>query len=983
MTVFLLLVCGTLIVVLFAKLANVRQAGVRQGAALRALQARVEELELAGGHPAPQPTPARPAAARRGRAASETLHPRLPTSGPERDEWAPKRQGPTVGQRIAAQLRIGWDQWVAQNLLAAAGGTFVLVGASFFVAIAISNGWLTPWRQVAAALIGGGLLLVAGWRAWPVDRSRRAAYILAQSLVGTGAGVMLLAVVAGARIYDQPLYAPWVGLLGAGAISAILVATSVRWHAQVTAALGITAAVAAPFLVDAPASMSTVAFTLVALAAAAVVIALRGWPWLLQAAIAGSLLQPARWAIDDQIGHHSTALLLAILVAWWALLALPALFFEVRADTPRLRMPTSGALFAIASLAALFGRVAFGSFHASGFETLLCVLAGLHLVCGAVMLRARPSSQPGAVFVWAVGAALAAGAAAVLLGGAAQPAFWGVEALAMLWLYVRFSDKQAGVSAALLGVLTLGWTLHLSPPTALGHPLAPLATGVLAVGAVVVMLGGAAFLARRLGDAATALAAAAWVALLYLVAVLVVGLIAPAGHGVDQTAQLFVSGAWAALATAAAVAGAALPRRFRSRLRLVAEATLWTVAVKALALDSLVLGVHAPRLLWLLAAVTVLAALLVAIERRLPASRLPLPLPLATPVGLLVLLSALTQPGPDAYRAGTSHLLETLAVLSLAILASSLAVWRYPVRARAGALVVAVLLVTQAVALATVTLITPQLGMTSELAQRAVSVGPLLLALALLGAGMLVRRVPPDLRPRLLECAAGLLALAAVLAVADTAVFGATGRAVVVAGFWLVAAIALSLAVRARPSERLLVAALAGAVAVCAFVLVTTGPPRSLAYGAAHGWWALAAATMTTLAAAVAAAVVPSRWRTGAVAVALSIALYGVSVLVVTALTPHAGHVAQAAQLALSIVWTVWGVGLLGAGVARRSPLGLFLRRGGIALAGIAAAKVVLVDTAQFDTAHRAGVFLALGLILLAGAYAYARLTKRLDANPV
>jgi uncharacterized membrane protein len=420
MTVFLLLVCGTLIVVLFAKLANVRQAGVQNNNALRALQARLEAVELAAGHPAPQPTPARPAAAPR---QPGTVRPPAPppSAAPERDEWAPKRQGPTVGQRIAAQLRTGWDQWVAQNLLAAAGGTFVLVGASFFVAIAISNGWLTPWRQVAAALIGGGLLLVAGWRAWPVDRSRRAAYILAQSLVGTGAGVMLLAVVAGARIYDQPLYAPWVGLLGAGAISAILVATSVRWHAQVTAALGITTAVAAPFLVDAPASMSTVAFTLVALAGAAVVIALRGWPWLLQAAIAGSLLQPARWAIDDQIGQHSTALLLAILIAWWALLALPALFFEVRADTPRLRMPTSGALFVLASLAAVFGRVAFGSFHAPGFETLLCVLAGLHLVCGAVMLRARPSSQPGAVFVWAVGAALAAGAAAVLLGGRRSP----------------------------------------------------------------------------------------------------------------------------------------------------------------------------------------------------------------------------------------------------------------------------------------------------------------------------------------------------------------------------------------------------------------------------------------------------------------------------------------------------------------------------------------------------------------------------------
>jgi uncharacterized membrane protein len=102
----------------------------------------------------------------------------------------------------------------------------------------------------------------------------------------------------------------------------------------------------------------------------------------------------------------------------------------------------------------------------------------------------------------------------------------------------------------------------------------------------------------------------------------------------------------------------------------------------------------------------------------------------------------------------------------------------------------------------------------------------------------------------------------------------------------------------------------------------------------------------------------------------------------VTALTPD-DHVTQVAQLALSVVWTVWGVSLLAAGVVRSSALGTVLRRGGIALTGIAAAKVLLVDTARFDTAHRAGVFLALGLILLAGAWAYSRLTKRFEPETV
>ena len=413
--------------------------------------------------------------------------------------------GPGLGERIAAQLRIGWDQWIAQNLLAVAGGIFVLLGASFFVAVAISNGWLTPWRQVAAALIGGALLLAAGVRAWPGDASKRAAHILSQSLVGTGAGVMLLAVVAGARIYEEPLYPTWVGLIGAGVISALVVAIAVRWNAQVTAGLGIITAIAAPLLVDAPPTNGTIAFLLLALAGSGFVIALRGWPWLLQVAIIASLPQPAIWAFDDQLSgdQQPTAVALGILVAWWALLALPALFFETRADTTRLRMPTSSALFQVAGLAVLFGRLEFGSVHDAGFQALLCVLAALHLLAGAVMLQVRPSSRHGAIFVWAIGAALAAGAAAVILGGAAQPAFWGVEALAMLWLYVRFADQPGGRHRGAARRPDAGWS-HL-PRTAERTrarrcPSSRRASSLSSP--LVVMLGGAAFLLRRMRDVA-------------------------------------------------------------------------------------------------------------------------------------------------------------------------------------------------------------------------------------------------------------------------------------------------------------------------------------------------------------------------------------------------------------------------------------------------------------------------------------------------
>jgi uncharacterized membrane protein len=1009
MTVFLVLVLGTLTTIVLAQLSGMRKVDRLHESQLRALQARVEELESGtrdafvqtpvvaapaapvAPAPAATPAPAAPPAAVPARTAipfqplkardPQTPVPAPPPVAPRRPEpAAPKAPaGPGVGERIAAQLRSGWDQWIAQNLLAVAGGIFVLLGASFFVAVAISNGWLTPWRQVAAALIGGALLLAAGWRAWPADASRRAAHILSQSLVGSGAGVMLLAVVAGARIYEHPLYSTEVGLIGAGLISALVVAIAVRWDAQITAALGITTAIAAPLLVDAPPTTGTIAFLLLALAGSAFAIAFRGWPWLLQVAILASLPQPAMWAIDDHLvgDQQPAAVAIAILVAWWALLALPALLFELRANSTRLRMPTSSALFQIAGLSVVFGRLEFGSVHDSGFQALLCILAACHLVAGAVMLRVRPASRPGAVFVWAIGAALAAGAGAVILGGAAQPAFWGVEALAMLWLYVLFADKQAGVTAALLGALTLGWSISLAPPIALAHSLSDLANGTLALVAVVVMLGGAAFLLRRARELAIGFAVACWVALFYLTGVFIVGLAGSATGPVDQSAQLLVTGAWAALAVAGCLAGIGLPLRFRAGVRTVGELSLWLVAIKAFAVDSLGLGMHEPRLLWLLAGLAVAAAVLALAEERLRVDGFPLPL--ALPFGAVLVISGLSQPGIDAYRAGTPHLLETLGVLALALAACAVALWRYSLPRRADALVVAVLLLVEALALATVTLLTPQLGTTSENALRAVSVGPLVIGLALLGAALFGRRLPGLIRRRALDSSGGVLALSAVLGVGTTAAFGASGGAIVVAAFWLVASGAFALSVRRHPADPLLLGAAVVSVAMCAFALVTTAPPHAFAYGAAHGWFALAAAAIAAAAVVVAAVCAPVAYRSAVVLGALTVSLYGASVLVVTALTPNSGEVSHVAQLALSVLWAACGVALLGVGAVRTTALEPVLRRSGAVVTAIASVLTV-GDTAAFGVTRGS---LAVAAVWLAATAGLALASRRRPAEPL
>ncbi len=98
------------------------------------------------------------------------------------------------------------------------------------------------------------------------------------------------------------------------------------------------------------------------------------------------------------------------------------------------------------------------------------------------------------------------------------------------------------------------------------------------------------------------------------------------------------------------------------------------------------------------------------------------------------------------------------------------------------------------------------------------------------------------------------------------------------------------------------------------------------------------------------------------------------SVAVVTLLTPHTGTVDRSAQLGLSIAWAATAIALIAVGLVARGELASTARRSGIPLLGVAIAKVLLYDTARLSIGQRAGLFLAIGGLLLVGAYLYARL---------
>lgn len=82
------------------------------------------------------------------------------------------------------------------------------------------------------------------------------------------------------------------------------------------------------------------------------------------------------------------------------------------------------------------------------------------------------------------------------------------------------------------------------------------------------------------------------------------------------------------------------------------------------------------------------------------------------------------------------------------------------------------------------------------------------------------------------------------------------------------------------------------------------------------------------------------------------------------------GEARQIGQAWLSAFWTATGLGAVVWGMLRKSPKA---RLGGLALLMVAIAKVWTYDLSELEETARALSFVALGLLLLAGAFAYQR----------
>jgi uncharacterized membrane protein len=236
------------------------------------------------------------------------------------------------------------------------------------------------------------------------------------------------------------------------------------------------------------------------------------------------------------------------------------------------------------------------------------------------------------------------------------------------------------------------------------------------------------------------------------------------------------------------------------------------------------------------------------------------------------------------------------------------------------------------------------------------------LAGAHLALGTLVFRSRASREIALLLSAVGV----ALVGVACTVAL--SGPALVAA--WSAEALVLAWAGRRSSTPgRLLAAAFVFAGLAGAHTLVFEGPPTALAWGfdsipVAVGAVALVLLALAGIGAAYEEVEEEAAWA------AVGIVVYLASGLVVDLAGAHAHQSTQTSQLALSGFWGALGFAAIVAGLLRRQRA---LRLGGLGVLTLAVGKVFLVDLANLESIWRVGSFLAVGLLLLAGAFAYQR----------
>jgi uncharacterized membrane protein len=934
---------------------------------------------------------------------------------------APVPAKPARTRRTAAQLAADWDL-LGPRGFAIIGGAVTAFGVILLFVLAANRGWITPAMRVA---FGAGVSAAAvGVAFWVRSRYGQLQVSLGAAGAGIAGGYATLA--AAAARYD--LVPDWLALPLAGGLAAVAVVIAIAWSSETVAAIGLLGAALAPALqaIDTGLSWPSVAFAVIILAATVTLAVPRRWHTLLIGigVVVGAQVAVLALDADASAGAGTTAA-----VASFVLVVLAAgVWLQLASDMTDLDPLASSFVLAAVGLALLLVRPLWDVDRNQGLA-----LAGAAVVWAGAWIAVR-RVQPALALVLGVSSlSLAAVATADLLSGTSLAITWAAEALLLSFIGLRARDARLQATALVYCGITAAHVLLVDAPPKLVFEAPVPGIAAASVAALALALLGTGFLAPVEATARTESGLLAWLAPVRtwlaehrvgLQEGLVLGAAASGTYAaaILLTAYSFRPGHLAAtiVATTVGALAVAISAR-RGSVELVAASLAWVGGVFAIATgfdvpEFAVDAVHRSYGGWALIAASagVLAACFAfqLLFRAVSNAGVP------AGGGVLALAGsaagiALISPAGDVLQ--STWIGWRLLAPSLVLLGLAASVFRIP-RHRD--------LATILWALGAVALLGSEWLVVRDATWRAVAFSVTAAVLGILSRPLRERRlwfagwivgwgtalvttvilaaiwIIDDAEP-MRYAIAGLAATAALVVVGALA-WGDAMRRDLVTVAWATAILSLIL------GEAFLV----GGGPAAAFVVALTGAFVALLATPLREerlWWAGAAVVSVTSLAVLCVVTPPSHFVTASATpaeglwVALGCVIAGValrfaapayrrwieSIVGIAALYVLSLGILDLAErtfggsietdferghVAVSVLWTLIGLGLLVAGLIRDSRL---LRYGGLALFGLSLAKIFLYDLSALNSVARALSFIVVGALVLVGGFFLQRLSAQ------
>jgi uncharacterized membrane protein len=133
------------------------------------------------------------------------------------------------------------EELLGGRVLGWVGGSAIVLGAVFFLVMAVSRGWIDEPTRVLLAFVGSTVLVGGGLYLYERQGQTQAAL----AAVASGIAALYASDTTATQLYD--LIEPALGLGVAVVIGAAATAIAVRWNSRVVAGIGIVGALLAPF----------------------------------------------------------------------------------------------------------------------------------------------------------------------------------------------------------------------------------------------------------------------------------------------------------------------------------------------------------------------------------------------------------------------------------------------------------------------------------------------------------------------------------------------------------------------------------------------------------------------------------------------------------------------------------------------------------------------------------------------------------------